>query len=284
MKRNLLIFSAIFVGCLIAQQISVRNIRPDEKRGSGNLIQLGSGSVTNNHLAKFDSSGNLIDAGIITGPSGPQGLTGATGPSGPSGASGTSSFTGGLGITVSGSVISTDVSTTPRFFYAGTLPATCLPGRDWYVDTATGRAYNCGASNIWFALAMPLPVVVPSSGSLILTTSYQDVPGATLTLPANQHISYGVKLDLSAIVVSQEVSPGVNDIGTRVSVIFNTNGVNSIEEAVFYIDSILCGGSVSVSASRLMAAGQVVKIQAKKSGGLGASNIERAFLTISYVQ
>src|SRR6266478_8052283 len=86
MKKFVLVCGAIFTACLIAQQISVRNIQSSEKRGTGPYIQLGSGSVATNHVAKFDSSGNLIDGGLVSsgpiGPTGPQGAPGAAGASG----------------------------------------------------------------------------------------------------------------------------------------------------------------------------------------------------------
>lgn len=95
--RRVIAGSLLVFGILIAQQISVRNIQPGNKRGNGPYIQLGSGSVTTNHIAKYDASGNLIDGGLLTsGPSGPAGSIGSTGPSGPSGPAGSSGSLSGI--------------------------------------------------------------------------------------------------------------------------------------------------------------------------------------------
>jgi len=102
MKKYVLVWGTVlFAACLIAQQISVRNIQPSNKRGTGPYIQLGAGSTTTNHTAKFDASGNLVDAGFVTpasGPVGPAGIQGIQGIPGPVGATGAA----GSGVSLSG--------------------------------------------------------------------------------------------------------------------------------------------------------------------------------------
>lgn len=298
-KKRVILFCSIFVGCLIAQQISTSNIQPGAKRGNGKLFQLTTGSVTTNNLAKFDANGNIVDAGAANGPTGATGATGvagvtgatgAIGPTGPTGATGPSGPTGatsvvaGTGINVSGSTVSVDSTIIPRYDYSGSLPATCTAGRDLHTDSVTGVLFNCIAPNLWYRLVSPIPLTALSSGSLTLTTSYQDVPGVTGTLTAGLNIGYSVTATFSAIFQSVEVSPGNDDVGARISIIFNTNGVDSTEEAAYYVPAIVSGSTLSLTVSRSMAAGQIVKIRAKKSGGNGASVIEKAAMVITYIQ
>jgi len=308
-KKAALCLLVITASCLIAQQLSVRNLQPGSKRGTGPYFQLGSGSVTNNHYAKFDAQGNLIDGGVspagTSGPSGPTGATGATGasgptgPSGPSGANGASGpsgasgpagpsgsgvYTSGTGITVTGNVISTDTNLTPRYYTGASFPASCVTGRDFYTNTFE-TIYYCASTNNWRLLRLPLPQNAVSSANLSLTTSYQDIPGVTYT-NAIANASGGIYVTFAATVQSCEVSMGMNDIGFVVSVILNVAGSDVPTQHIgsLTIESLASYTTVSGGWGGLLSPGQVIKLRAKKSGGTGCSVINTANMAIQFVE
>jgi hypothetical protein len=67
-----------------------------DKRGTGTLVQMGTGATTTNNCAKFDANGNIVDAGAACGTTG-------------------SSYTAGSGLQLVGTEFSVDPATVPNF-------------------------------------------------------------------------------------------------------------------------------------------------------------------------
>ncbi|MCC6293393.1 MAG: hypothetical protein IT164_12145 [Bryobacterales bacterium] len=105
------------------------------KHGSGSILQsYAGGTATSGHCAAFDAGGNLVDAGYSCGGGG-------------------GAITAGQGVVVAGGTVSIDDTVIPYYLTGTGAPAvSCSPGRDFYLDTATGMLHVCWATDLWRAV------------------------------------------------------------------------------------------------------------------------------------
>jgi hypothetical protein len=102
------------------------------KQGTGSVLQAYSGAApADGNCARFDSGGNLVDAGAPCGTGG-------------------GSYSAGEGVVITGGAIEVDDAVIPSYLVGNGAPAlSCQAGRDWYTDLTGGRVYFCKAANVW---------------------------------------------------------------------------------------------------------------------------------------
>ena len=105
-----------------------------------------------------------------------------------------------------------------------------------------------------------------SSGGISLTTSLQDIPGTVFTVPRSGRYWLQGIFDFNLA--------GTGDIGVTFSGMLNINGITAAQAAIFvpqYVSGTGARATVSQQWYTTLTFGDVVKLQAAKSGGTGGS-------------